>query len=319
MNETPYDGLTPDVILDSLDHFGWQTSGSLLALNSYENRVYQLGLEDDSFVVVKFYRPNRWTTEQIMEEHGFVASLIEHEISCVGPISRDGETLFEYETFRFSVFPRQGGHPPDIENEGNLKVLARTIARIHNVGEVQPFKHRITLSWETMARDNVQFLLQGNWIPLEMESAYESITRDLLTYLENMFTTKLNNLRIHGDCHLGNVLWRDPLPHFVDFDDTLMGPAIQDMWMLFSGSEDEQARQIGTISKAYDEFRPFPHNELRFVEGLRTMRMIHHAAWIARRWHDPAFPQAFPWFDSPKYWSDQVLSLREQLALLAHS
>jgi Ser/Thr protein kinase RdoA (MazF antagonist) len=152
-----------------------------------------------------------------------------------------------------------------------------------------------------------------------MESAYESIARDLLSYLENMFAKELQNLRIHGDCHLGNVLWRDPLPHFVDFDDTLMGPAIQDMGMLFSGAEDEQARQIGTISKAYDEFRPFPHNELRFVEGLRTMRMIHHAAWIARRWHDPAFPQAFPWFDSPKYWSDQVLSLREQLALLAHS
>ena len=313
---TPYAGLTPDLILDSLDEIGFAPTGSLLELNSYENRVFQLELEDGSFVVTKFYRPARWTNEQILEEHQFTQELIDHELPAVGPLVRDGSTLFEHESFRFAVFPRQGGHPPNIEIQEDLKVLSRTLARMHSVGGVTPFATRPSLSVQRLGIDSRTFLLEHQFIPLELEPAYSSITEHLLERLTPAFDPESQGRRIHGDCHLGNLLWRDNLPHFVDFDDCVNGPPIQDLWMLLSGERDEREAQLGLILRAYEQFASFDVSSLRLIEPLRTLRIMYHAAWIARRWNDPAFPRAFPWFNTEKYWAEHILSLREQQAAL---
>ena len=313
---TPYAGLTPDLILDSLDEIGFAPTGSLLELNSYENRVFQLELEDGSFVVTKFYRPARWTNEQILEEHQFTQELIDHELPAVGPLVRDGSTLFEHESFRFAVFPRQGGHPPNIEIQEDLKVLSRTLARMHAVGGVTPFATRPSLSVQRLGIDSRTFLLEHQFIPLELEPAYSSITEHLLERLTPAFDAESQGRRIHGDCHLGNLLWRDNLPHFVDFDDCVNGPPIQDLWMLLSGERDEREAQLGLILRAYEQFASFDVSSLRLIEPLRTLRIMYHAAWIARRWNDPAFPRAFPWFNTEKYWAEHILSLREQQAEL---
>ena len=313
---TPYAGLTPDLILDSLDEIGFAPTGSLLELNSYENRVFQLELEDGSFVVTKFYRPARWTNEQILEEHQFTQELIDHELPAVGPLVRDGSTLFEHESFRFAVFPRQGGHPPNIEIQEDLKVLSRTLARMHSVGGVTPFATRPSLSVQRLGIDSRTFLLEHQFIPLELEPAYSSITEHLLERLTPAFDSESQGRRIHGDCHLGNLLWRDNLPHFVDFDDCVNGPPIQDLWMLLSGERDEREAQLGLILRAYEQFASFDVSSLRLIEPLRTLRIMYHAAWIARRWNDPAFPRAFPWFNTEKYWAEHILSLREQQAEL---
>jgi len=313
---TPYAGLTPDLILDALEATGFEPTGSLLELNSYENRVYQLALEDGSFVVSKFYRPARWTNEQILEEHRFTQELVEHELPAVGPLERNGATLFEHAGFRFAVFPRQGGHAPNIENQDDLKVLARTLARIHSVGAIAPFATRPSLTVQRLGFDSQEFLLANQFIPLELEPAYSSITAHLLERITPLFEDAAHWRRIHGDCHLGNLLWRDNLPHFVDFDDCVNGPPIQDLWMLLSGERDEREGQLKMILDAYQQFASFDLASLRLIEPLRTLRIMHHAAWIARRWHDPAFPRAFPWFDSEKYWSEHILNLREQQAAL---
>ena len=313
---TPYAGLTPDLILDAIEATGFMPTGSLLELNSYENRVYQLELEDDSFVVTKFYRPERWSTEQILEEHRFTQELIDHELPAVGPLLRDGTTLFEHEGFRFAVFPRQGGHPPNIENQDDLKVLSRTLGRMHSVGSIAPFATRPSLSIDRLGTSSRKFLLENQFIPLELEPAYASITEHLLERLTPMFDDAAPWRRIHGDCHLGNLLWRNDLPHFVDFDDCVNGPPIQDLWMLLSGERDEREAQLGMILEAYGQFATFDLSTLRLIEPLRTLRIMHHAAWIGRRWNDPAFPRAFPWFNSERYWSEHILSLREQQAAL---
>ena len=312
---TPYSGLTPDLILDALEATGFSPSGSLLELNSYENRVYQLGLEDDSFVVTKFYRPARWSNEQILEEHTFTQELIDHELPAVGPLVRDGTTLFDHQGFRFAVFPRQGGHPPNIEIVEDLKVLSRTLGRMHSVGSVAPFATRPSLSVERLGVESRTFLLEHQFIPLELEPAYSTITEHLLERLTPQFDD-VGWRRIHGDCHLGNLLWRNDLPHFVDFDDCVNGPPIQDLWMLLSGERDEREAQLGIILKAYEQFATFDLSSLRLVEPLRTLRIMYHAACIARRWDDPAFPRAFPWFNTEKYWSEHILNLREQQAAL---
>jgi Ser/Thr protein kinase RdoA (MazF antagonist) len=315
-DSTPYSGLTPDLILDSLEATGFAPTGSLLELNSYENRVYQLELEDASFVVTKFYRPARWSNEQILEEHQFTQELIDHELPVVGPLVRDGTTLFEHEAFRFAVFPRQGGHPPNIEIEEDLKVLSRTLGRIHSVGSIAPFATRPSLSVQRLGTDSRTFLLENQFIPLELEPAYSSITDHLLQHLSPLFDEDSQWRRIHGDCHLGNLLWRNDLPHFVDFDDCVNGPPIQDLWMLLSGEREEREAQLGLILEAYEQFASFDRSTLRLIEPLRTLRIMHHAAWIARRWNDPAFPRAFPWFNTEKYWSEHILELREQQAAL---
>lgn len=313
---TPYAGLSPDVILDAIESTGFAPTGGLLELNSYENRVYQVELEDGTFVVTKFYRPRRWSEAQIAEEHAFTTELADAELPVVAPLQRDGVSLFEHAGFRFAVYPRQGGHSPDLEVEDNLRVLARTIARIHAIGAVRPFRHRPSLTLTRLGIESRAMLLDGGFLPPEMEPAYASVTEHLLARLEAPMARARNAGRIHGDCHMGNLLWRGDTPHFVDFDDCVNGPPIQDLWMLLSGEREERQAQLDVILKAYRTFHDFDMAELALIEPLRTLRIMHHAAWIARRWEDPAFPRAFPTFDSVRYWSEHVLSLREQLAAL---
>jgi Ser/Thr protein kinase RdoA (MazF antagonist) len=313
--QTPYAGLTPDTVLDAMESAGLDPTGGLNALNSYENRVYQLSLEDGSFVIAKFYRPGRWSDEAIAEEHEFTQSLFDAELSVVPPINIDGSTLFQYQGFRFALFPRQGGHPPNLENEDDLEVLARSIGRLHACGSTQPFLHRPSLTVDRLGWESREFLLQNQFLPPEMTEAYDSITQQLLTRIEPLMQN-LTLAPIHGDCHMGNILWRDDTPHFVDFDDCMKGPPIQDLWMLLSGERPNQTLQLNLILDAYQDFHDFDVATLILIEPLRTLRIMHHAAWIARRWQDPAFPLAFPTFESVNYWSNHVLALREQLAML---
>ncbi len=317
--ETPYARLSPDAILDAMEAAGFAPTGGLLELNSYENRVFQLELEDGAFVVAKFYRPGRWSDAQIAEEHDFTLELAAAELPVVAPLVRDGRSLFRHEDFRYAVYPRQGGHPPNLEVEENLRVLARTVARIHAIGATRRFRNRPDLTVARLGRESRQFLLEQGFLPPDVEPAYASITEHLLTRLETALGSGAppgTRGRIHGDCHLGNVLWRGEAPHFVDFDDCVNGPPIQDLWMLLSGSREEREAQLSVIIEAYETFYPFDRSTLALIEPLRTLRIMHHAAWIARRWHDPAFPRAFPAFDSSRYWSEHVLTLREQLAAL---
>ena len=313
--QTPYDALSPDKILDAIESIGLLPSGGLLALNSYENRVYQIEMDDGSFLVGKFYRPERWTDQAILEEHTFTQELADAEISVVTPISVEDRTLFKHDGYRFALFPRQGGHPPNLENEDDLEVLSRTIARMHAQGGVNTFAERATLSVETMGHASRTYLLESPFIPDDIRPAYESTTAHLLEKIEAQFGD-CPLQRIHGDCHMGNVLWRDDTPHFVDFDDCVMGPPIQDLWMLLSGDRSEQTYQLSVILDAYQEFEDFDTSTLKLIEPLRTLRIMHHAAWIGRRWADPAFPLAFPFFESSRYWSEHLLSLREQQAVL---
>lgn len=311
----PYANLSPEVILEAMESVGFEPNGGLLALNSYENRVYQIELEDGTFVVTKFYRPMRWTSDAIREEHAFTFELEEAEISVVAPMRIEQDSLFEYAEFQFSVYPRQGGHPPNLENESDLKVLARTIGRMHAVGANSVFQHRPSLTAQRLGHDSRTFLLEQQFVPLDIEEAYSTLTEHLLQRIDPI-VADLPNIRIHGDCHMGNVLWRTDTPHFVDFDDCVMGPPIQDLWMLLSGERAEQTLQLSLILDAYTTFYDFSPSTLGSIEALRTLRIMHHAAWIARRWEDPAFPMAFPWFESPRFWSDHLLELREQMALL---
>lgn len=312
---TPYDRLSPDVILSAVESVDLEPTGGLLALNSYENRVYQIEMENGDFLIAKFYRPGRWSDAAILEEHAFALQLQEAEISAVTPMQIDGQTLFEFDGYRFALFPRQGGHPPNLENEDDLEVLARTLARMHAFGATTPFEHRRDLSVAILGHESREFLLAHDFVTPDVRSAYESTTEHLLTRIEPLFEGQPRQ-RIHGDCHMGNVLWRDDTPHFVDFDDCVMGPPIQDMWMLLSGERADQTYQLSVILDAYQEFYEFDTSTLKLIEPLRTLRIIHHAAWIARRWDDPAFPLAFPNFDSARFWSDHLLSLREQMATL---
>jgi len=327
---TPYDKLTPNAILGALESAGFEPNGSLLALNSFENRVYQVGLHDESFVVAKFYRPQRWSTEQINEEHNFTRELLAAELSVVAPIQvgsppatnagAPGDSLFEHGGFQFAVFPRQGGHPPEIESEHNLAIMGRTLGRMHATGKATSHRLRPSLDWRRLAKESRDWLLASDFIPAELVPAYESVTDHLLAgvqqAMENNAGQNAATIRLHGDCHLGNVLWRDDIPHFVDFDDTVNGPAIQDLWMLLSGGRDDRSRQLEVLIEGYETFVSFNAAELGMIEALRTMRMMHHAAWIGRRWNDPAFPPAFPWFNGGRYWSDHVLALREQMSEL---
>jgi Ser/Thr protein kinase RdoA (MazF antagonist) len=311
----PYSTLSPDLILDAVEGAGFPVSGGLLAMNSYENRVYQLELNDGSFLVAKFYRPGRLSDAAIHEEHTFTLALAAAELPCVAPLAVAGRTLFEHEGYRFALFPRRGGQPPDIEQEDNLRILARAIARIHAIGRQDEFSARRTLSVKDYAIDSRALLLATDFIPYELREAYETLSAQLIERLEHVLDGHTMQ-RIHGDCHLGNLLWREQVPNFVDFDDAVTGPPIQDLWMLLSGERQEQQRQLDVILRAYEEFSSFEPRSIALIEPLRTLRMMHHAAWIARRWEDPAFPPAFPWFEGGRYWSDHILHLKEQLAAL---
>ena len=315
--KTPYYRLDPDTVLQAVDSAGLITDGRLLPLNSYENRVYQVGVEDADPVVVKFYRPGRWSDAQIREEHVYSLELEDAEIPLVAPTVFNDETLLSHDGFRFTVFRRQGGHAPELENRDTRLWLGRFIGRIHAVGRVRPFAERPALTPAAFGDDSIKTLLGDRWIPPHLETAFESLCTDLMTHVNNAFDRAgdFRAVRLHGDMHPGNLLWRDG-PFFVDMDDCRSGPAVQDLWMLLSGDRHEMERQLADVLEGYLQFCDFDRRELHLVEALRTLRMLHHAAWLARRWEDPAFPVAFPWFDGARYWEDLVLGLREQLSAM---
>jgi Ser/Thr protein kinase RdoA (MazF antagonist) len=319
MDETrhPYAALTPDCVLDALDSIGIRGDGRLLALNSYENRVYQVWRDEATPVVAKFYRPERWSDDQIGEEHAFVAELEDAEIPAVAPLAVDGRTLHRFKGFRFAVYPRRGGRAPELEQRRTLEYLGRYLARLHAVGARRPFVYRPRLTVDSHGDASRAFLLAHDFIPGDLVPAWTSVVDAALRRVRDAFgRIETNALRVHGDCHGGNVLWTDEGPHFVDFDDALMGPAIQDLWMLLSGERTAMEAQLGILLDAYEMFRDFDRRELALIEPLRTLRLLHYSAWLARRIDDPAFPAAFPWFNTQRYWQDRILELREQLALM---
>ncbi|QJR13999.1 serine/threonine protein kinase [Usitatibacter palustris] len=314
----PYSQLTPDVVLNALDGVGLLCDGRLLALNSYENRVYQVGQEEGPPVVAKFYRPARWSDAQILEEHAFASELSEREVPVVAPLAPKDKTLHETGPFRFAVFPRRGGRAPELDRQGVLEWLGRYIGRIHAVGRAKPFKQRTTIDIASMGTEPRDWLLASRFIPPDLREAWKSAANLALENVARCFERagKYATLRLHGDCHAGNVLWTDQGPHFVDLDDARMGPAVQDLWMLVSGDRESMCAQLGHILRGYEDFSEFDDRELHLFEALRTLRLIHYSAWLARRWDDPAFPIAFPFFDTPRYWQDRVLELREQIAAM---
>ena len=323
MSETPYVSLTPEVMLDALDAAGFRTDGAFAPLNSFENRVYQFSVEDAPPVIAKFYRPGRWTDAAILEEHAFVRELEAADVPCVAPVERDGETLFTHAGFRYAVFPREAGRAPNVEDKTVLGVLGRTIGRLHAVGADQPFAHRQRLTTNAFGHESRNFLLASEFIPDELRDAYAAVTEQLLGRIAPTLESALpattgqpNAIRLHGDCHLGNLLWRYDAPNLLDFDDTITGPPMQDLWMLLAGDREDQTRQISALVDAYRVFHHFDIAQIRLVEPLRTLRIMRHAAWIAKRWNDPAFPAAFPAFADTRYWSEHVLALKEQLAAL---
>jgi Ser/Thr protein kinase RdoA (MazF antagonist) len=314
----PFATLSPDLVLSAVESLGYAADARVFALNSYENRVYQVGLEDGSSLVVKFYRPRRWSDAQIREEHSFLAELNALEIPVGAPIIRDEETIFVYEGFRFSIFERLAGRAVNLENPDDLVSMGRFVARIHAVGARARYAHRSELSIERLGNESREFLLQSGFLEGDLQRAYETLSADLLNEIALRFDAHgpLRSLRLHGDCHMGNVLWREDTPHFVDFDDTMMGPAIQDLWMMLSGDRNQQQAQLIELVEGYNEFYDFVPSELSLIESLRALRLMHYSAWLGRRWSDPAFPLSFPWFNTQRYWAEHILELREQFALL---
>ncbi len=315
----PYEALTPETILDAVETSGLRASGGLLALNSYENRVYRVDIEDTEPVAAKFYRPGRWSDAAILEEHAFTRMLAEHEIPAVAPRAQaDGRTLCEHNGFRFALFPWARGRAPELNTRADRKLLGRYMGRLHRLGQAEAFQHRARLSVETFGRDSVTLLAKSDFVPRELRDSYFGTAEMLLPLLDDVFreVADVAWIRLHGDCHLGNVLWGVNGPILVDFDDCLAGPAVQDLWMLLSGERADMEADLADYLDGYLEFMDFEPAELRLIEPLRTLRLLHYAAWLARRWDDPAFPRCFPWFTSARYWEEQILALKQQLALL---
>lgn len=310
--------LQPDDILSALESVGFPCDGRFLALNSYENRVYQVGIEDEEPVVAKFYRPERWSDDAILEEHSFTQELADQEIPVVSPLKIDGSTLHQVGPFRFSVCPRRGGRAPDLDNMNLQRQLGRLIARIHLQGETDTFRHRPFVDIETYGIQSCEYLLSNDLVPAELQDAYEAITELLFENIEACYDRAgdVRTIRLHADFHPGNVLVAGEQLHIVDLDDARSGPAVQDLWMFLSGDRQEQTPQLLTLLEGYQEFRHFDARELNLIEALRTLRIMHYAAWLARRWEDPAFKAAFPWFHSHRYWDEHILALREQAALM---
>jgi len=311
----PFERLQPEIVLEAAEALALVPDGRLLALNSYENRVWQIGLEEAEPVIAKFYRPGRWSDAAIIEEHAFALELAASGLSVVAPLQFDGRTLLEHAGFRYALFPRRGGHAPEPEHKDTLIQLGRALGRMHAVGRASRFQHRETISIDALAREPAAWLLRQHWLPPHLETAFESLARDLVAHAEAAWQRAgdFAPLRLHGDCHPGNILWRDG-PHFVDLDDCRTGAAVQDLWMLISGEREARRSQWQWLLEGYTLFSDFQARELHLVEALRALRMIHYQAWLARRWDDPAFPRAFPWFDDDRHWETVVNQLREQLS-----
>jgi len=313
----PYAKLTPDFVLDAVESIGLLSDARILTLNSYENRVYQVGMEEGSPLIAKFYRPNRWTNEAILEEHEFTLGMLKSDISVVPPLEINGSTLHEYEGFRFTLFPRQGGYAPEIDIPDTLYRIGLNIGRIHQSAGKAQFKHRKSFSLDEWAVQSREFLLSSGFISDSLNKAYDTLTSHLISKMSSIWEQHpFQTIKIHGDCHLGNILWRDDLAYFVDLDDCVNGPAIQDLWLMLSGDRQQQTEQMIELVEGYEEFCSFDTRELALIETLRTLRMMYYSAWLARRWKDPAFPMHFPWFNTERYWSEHILELREQLAIL---
>ena len=316
---TPYANLKPDFILDAIESVGFRCTGGLLALNSYENRVYQIGIEESTPIVAKFYRPHRWSVPTILEELQFAQSLYEDEIPVVAPWKNaENEVLHHFKDFNFALFPRWGGHALELDNLEQLEWMGRFLGRMHAVGACHPFQHRAKLTVQMFGYDALQFLNSTHFIPDYIKETFFKCAQEVLHKVDNIFqsASSVTYIRIHGDMHAGNVLWDGIGPHVLDFDDCMMGPAIQDLWMLLSGDQEQMTLQMESILRGYRQFHDFNRNELRLIEALRTLRQLNYAAWLARRWEDPAFPLNFPWFDTPLYWEELLHNLQEQNNLL---
>ncbi|MBU3021046.1 serine/threonine protein kinase [Aestuariibacter sp. A3R04] len=307
-------GLSPDTVLDALETCRIYPESGLLALNSYENRVYQFKAHDGRRLVVKFYRPGRWSNEQIQEEHDFAKELADADIPMVAPLTLDGRTLHHACGFRFAVFASVGGRQFEVDNLDQLEWMGRFIGRIHRVAQACPFQHRPALTPSAFLDKPREILVNSSLLPSHLQTAFFAILDPLIKETRQRYTQPAH-IRLHGDCHPGNILWRDG-PMFVDLDDCRMGPAIQDLWMMLCGDRQQQLLQLDVLVEAYDEFNSFDASQLPLIEPLRAMRMVHYMAWLSQRWEDPAFPRAFPWFAEDKYWEGQILALKEQLAAL---
>lgn len=314
----PFASLTPDLIMDAVESLGYLCDGRFIALNSYENRVYQVGIEEQSPIIAKFYRPERWSDEQILEDHKFSWQLAEQELPVVPPMHNDqGQSLCHYKGFRFALYERRGGHAPELSNMDHLYTLGQLLGRIHAVGATEQFQYRPSLNLQNFGQDSFDLISQRH-IPDSLKQAYTTLGTDVLQLMQTKLTAygPVHEIRVHGDCHTGNILWRDGHAHFVDMDDTRMAPAIQDIWMLLSGSREEQRSQLQELLEGYEEFNDFDMRELQLIEIYRTLRIMQHVAWVAKRWDDPAFPIAFTGFNSERFWSEHILTLREQFAAL---
>jgi Ser/Thr protein kinase RdoA (MazF antagonist) len=309
-----FSGLNPDLILDAIESQDIRVESGLLALNSYENRVYQFVAEDNKRYVAKFYRPQRWSQAQIQEEHDFSIEVASHEIPVVAPIVRNGQSLHLYDDYYFALFPSVGGRQFEVDNLDQVEWMGRFIGRIHSISKSACFAYRPTINVDEFLVKPQQELLDSPLIPSSLHQAFFTILKQVVDLALSLYSST-NNIRLHGDCHPGNILWRDG-PTFVDLDDCRGGPAIQDLWMMLSGDKQQQFIQMDTLVEAYEEFCDFDTTQLALIEPLRAMRMVHYMAWLARRWQDPAFPQAFPWFADGKYWEQQILGLKEQLSAL---
>lgn len=315
MSVFDFSSLSPDLILDGIESLGLIVESGLLPLNSYENRVYQF--HDDKHVkyVTKFYRPQRWSKTQIQEEHDFALELEEHELPIVAPLVINGDSLFEHQGYYFALYPCRGGRIFEVDNLDQLEWMGRFVGRIHAVSAQQSFQHRPTISSQEFCYDAAQIIQHSGYVPDNLELPFYTILEQVIALASEQYQPQ-SSIRLHGDCHAGNILWTDDGPHFVDLDDCRSGPAIQDLWMMLSGDRSQQILQLDTLLSGYEEFHEFETNQFALIEPLRTMRLVNYIAWLCKRWQDPAFPHNFPWFSSQKYWEEQILILKEQLSAL---
>ncbi|NOI68416.1 serine/threonine protein kinase [Vibrio sp. 99-8-1] len=314
-NAFNFDALTPDFMWYALESIGIRAESGLLALNSYENRVYQFVDEEKKRYVVKFYRPQRWSKEQIQEEHDFTLELLEHDVPVAPPVIINGQSLHQYNGYLFALFQSVGGRQFEVDNYEQLEWVGRFMGRIHNVAKQKTFLHRPQISLQEYLYQPRSYLENSTFIPSHIENSFFSDLNLLIKSIEKNWSDEYQTIRLHGDCHPGNILWRDG-PMFVDLDDARNGPAIQDLWMLLNGDRTDKLAQLDTILEGYEEYCDFNSSELALIEPLRGLRMVHYMAWLAKRWNDPAFPLAFPWFADARYWENQVLAIKEQIAAL---